>query len=266
MQIEQKAVASPLLQLETLIVEQIEAGGICYGRVWLTRPVARNALSSTALQDIVQAFSFLQNTQHQLQVVILAGKGKSFSAGADLKEAGAGSTSASSGRARRHAAQLGRRAICAIESLEAITIACVQGHAAGGGFGLMLACDLRLCTHDARLWLPEVDINMPLTWGLTARLIRDIGRPKAMELIAFCDDLLPETALRLGLINQVATSELELEQIAIQWAERLANKNPTTLHLVKTQFKSLDHTIDLGNSTMFDNDWLLYNKMLDAKL
>lgn len=52
-----------------------------------------------------------------------------------------------------------------------------------GGLGLVQACDLRIVCENTRMWFPEVDINLPLTWGLTARLVRDLGRPKAMELI-----------------------------------------------------------------------------------
>ena len=129
----------------------------------------------------------------------------------------------------------------------------------------MCACDFRFVTADSRLYLPEVNIQVPLTWGLTARLIRDIGRPKAMELITLCDDLPPAQAESLGLINGVAQSEAELEELVNTTANRLTGQNETTLHLVKTQFRALDHTVDSGDVTEMDNDMLLYRGLLDQQ-
>lgn len=232
--------------------------------MWLNRPAARNALNTQLLQDIITACAFVQ-TQHHLTVVVVAGKGPSFSAGADLKEdppVGMLSEDAHP-RAKRHQVQLGRRAIQALEDLDTITIAAVHGHAAGGGFGVMEACDLRVVCADARIWLPEVDIGVPLTWGLTAALIRDVGRAKAMEMMALCDDISPHHALRLGLVNRVASNHGELEEIVVNMATRLALKPHLVLHLVKTQFKALRAHDNTGDVTLFDNDLLLYTMLLD---
>ena len=73
-----------LLTLNNLQVEEIHYKNVQFARVWLTRFQARNALNNETLQDIVDSFTFLQ-TQFHLNVVVLGGKGKSFSAGADLK-------------------------------------------------------------------------------------------------------------------------------------------------------------------------------------
>jgi enoyl-CoA hydratase/carnithine racemase len=255
---------SILLQLETLLVKR-DPVIPAVARVWLNRPKRRNALNTQCLEDICTAFAFLER-KYEFTVVILGGYGRSFSSGADLKDPpGQLGEEGATGRARRHAIQVGRRAIAAIEHLDAITIARVQGHAIGGGFGLMCACDLRIVTMDTRLYLPEVDIAVPLTWGLTTRLIRDVGRPKAMELITLCDDLPPIQALSLGLINKVVADEQALDAAVDGWAARLAAKNGTALHLVKTQFRASDYSADLGNVTEFDNDWLLYREYLDRQ-
>ena len=143
---------------------------------------------------------------------------------------------------------------------------CVQGHAAGGGFGLLQACDMRIVVENARLWFPEVDINLPLTWGLTARAIRDLGRAKAMELISMGNDLPVIDAYRLGLVNKIAKDEADLDIIIKDMVVTLGNKNASTLHFIKTHFKQLDNMVDLGRATDTDNDYLLYNRMLDASL
>lgn len=127
----------------------------------------RNALNSELLENIISGCQFLQS-QHHLTTVVIGGRGPSFCAGADIHaEPGAGLLpSGASARARRNHIQLGRRAVRAIEGLDAITIAAVQGHAAGGGFGLMAACDLKVVCIDARLWLPEVGLVLPCAFAL----------------------------------------------------------------------------------------------------
>lgn len=267
--------AKTILSLKTVEVEEMAVDGTDskIGRVWMNRPEARNSLTTQIMSDLEEAFTFLQK-QYGIQAVILGGRGKSFSAGADLKSAPMQLPSSHeakrkiTGRERRHTIALGRRVINAIESLEAVTIARVHGHAAGGGFGLMHACDMKICMKNARLWLPEVDLSVPLTWGLTARLVRDVGRSKAMELIAFCDDLPPQEGVNLGLINKLVDTEEELEKTCMEWATRLAKKNETAVHLMKTHFRALNKNIDYGDVTETDNDFLLYSPQLnrDAKL
>ena len=132
-------------------------------------------------------------------------------------------------------------------------------------FGLLQACDMRIVVENARLWFPEVDINLPLTWGLTARAIRDLGRAKAMELIPMGNDLPVIDAYRLGLVNKIAKDEADLDIIIKDMVVTLGNKNASTLHFIKTHFKQLDNMVDLGRATDTDN-WLLYNRMLDASL
>jgi enoyl-CoA hydratase/carnithine racemase len=170
-------------------------------------------------------------------------------------------------RQRRYNAQTGRRLIQSITNLEAITIARVQGHAIGGGFGLMNACDLRVVMQDARLYLPEVDINVPLTWGLTAMLARDVGMAKAKELIMLCDDMPVEEALSLGLINRMSAAgdEAALDEAVDDFAYRLAAKNPGALHMAKTQFRSLQHNVSTGDTTEHDGDLLLMQGLMPGK-
>ena len=125
---------------------------------------------------------------------------------------------------------------------------------------------MRIVVENARLWFPEVDINLPLTWGLTARAIRDLGRAKAMELISMGNDLPVIDAYRLGLVNKIAKDEADLDIIIKDMVVTLGNKNASTLHFIKTHFKQLDNMVDLGRATDTDNDYLLYNRMLDASL
>ena len=226
-------------------------------RVWLNRPERRNALNGEALEEIAAAFTELQ-PQFDVPVVILGGRGLSFCAGADRKDPPAARMSKASGaspRERRYAAQIGRRALEAIESLEAITIARLHGHAIGGGLALALACDLRIAARRTVFQIPEVDLGIPLSWGSAPRLAREVGMARAKELILMCDRFDAAAADRYGLLNRVVDDE-QLDATVDDWARRLAAKPEWALHMTKTQFRSYAHTVLLGDTTEGDGDLL----------
>src|SRR6187401_2659057 len=104
-------------------------------------------------------------------------RASSSCAGADRKDppARVARSSGASAGARRHAAQVGLRALEAIERSEAITIARLHGHVIGGGLVLALGCDLRVAAATTSFHIPEVDLGVPLTWGAAPRLAREIG-------------------------------------------------------------------------------------------
>ena len=123
-------------------------------------------MNTLVLEELITVFGELHR-QPETGVVILGGRGPSFSAGADRKDPPGrlARDSGASARTRRYTAQLGRRTLQAIERLEAITIARLHGHVIGGAVLLALACDLRVAAQDTSFWIPEVDLGVPLTWG-----------------------------------------------------------------------------------------------------
>lgn len=246
---------------ETLEIERDGA----IARVWLNRPDKLNAINTTVLQEIAACCDELQQDQ-DVSVVIWGGRGRAFSAGADLK-APPGTTLASqqdSPRARRHAGQVGRRAVQAIERLEATTISRVQGWAVGGGLVLALACDLRIAAESAMFWIPEVDLGIPLMWGAVPRLIACAGPTKARELILMCDKFTAAEAERWGLINRVVP-DAALDEAVDDWAKRLLGKNDLARHVTKTQFRAYGQRALLGDLTEMDADAILMGEgMLPA--
>ncbi len=225
-------------------------------RVWLDRPAKLNALNPRALEEIVAVFEELQQ-RRETPVVVLGGRGRAFCAGADRGEppgrlargSGAGA------RERRWTAQLGRRALEAIERVEAITIARLHGHVIGGGLVLALGCDLRVAATSASFWIPEVDLGIPLTWGAVPRLAREVGPAKAKELILLCDRIDAATAAHHGLVNRVVADEA-LDAVVDGWAQRLAAKAPWAVHMTKSQFQAYGRSVTLGDVTTMDGDLL----------
>ena len=223
-------------------------------RVWLNRPVRRNALNALALEEIAAVFDDLQR-HFEVPVVVLGGRGVSFCAGADRKDPPAriARGSGAGARERRFVAQVGRRAVEAIERVEAITIARLHGHAIGGGLALALACDFRIAAASTVFHVPEVDLGIPLSWGAVPRLAREVGVARAKELILMCDRFDAATAADCGLLNRVVPDH-ELDTVVDDWARRLAAKAPWALHMTKTQFRAYARAVPLGDVTEGDGD------------
>lgn len=240
------------MSYETLSIEH--DGNVA--RVWLNRPERLNALSPLALTEIAAAFQEL-NTNFDASVIVLGGRGRSFCAGADRKDPPArlARGSGASARERRHVAQVGRRALEAIENCEAITIARLHGHVIGGGAVLALGCDLRIAARSTSFHIPEVDLGIPLTWGAVPRLVREVGMARAKELILLCDRFDAAEAERYGMLNRVVDDD-QLDEAVNDWAQRLANKADWALHMSKTQFRAYGRMSVVGDVTEGDGDLL----------
>src|SRR5436309_14071160 len=141
--------------------------------VTLNRPDRRNSLSDPMLTDLAAAFAELRDDA-ATRVVIVTGAPPVFSAGAD-----AGLKSTMSAEERRQAfgqrksqfRRLFERANTMLENLEQATIAMINGHAVGGGWGLTLACDFRWAAAEAQPWTAEVGVGGPVGGAAAARLL-----------------------------------------------------------------------------------------------
>jgi enoyl-CoA hydratase/carnithine racemase len=173
--------------------------------VALNRPDRRNALSDALLTELAAAFAELRDDA-AARVVVVTGAPPVFSAGAD-----AGLRASMSPEERRQAfagrksqfRRLFERANTLLEGLEQPTIAMVNGHAVGGGWGLALACDFRIAAAEAQFWIPEVDLGVPLGVGTTTRFVRLVGPARAKEIIMECRRYSAAEALALGLVTRV---------------------------------------------------------------
>ncbi len=224
-------------------------------RVWLNRPEKRNALNGCALEEIATLFTALQS-EFETRVVVLGGRGVSFCAGADLSDPpGRAKSGQPTPRERRFATQLGHRASRALEDVEALTVARVQGHAIGGGCVLAAACDFRVASATARIGVPEVDLGIPLTWGATPRLIQEIGAARAREFILLGESIDGRRAAEWGLVHRaVAEEELDSEVEAL--VSQLLAKPEAAVHMTKTQFRAYAQRARLGDVTETDGDIL----------
>jgi enoyl-CoA hydratase/carnithine racemase len=178
----------------------------------LNRPQARNAVSVGMLDALVEAVA--DAGARRTDVVTITGAGGYFCAGADIT-----SYASPNGRpAELEAFTRKARDLCrAIETLDAVTVAAVDGPCLGGGFELALACDLVIATDTARFGLPETRLGLIPGWGGTQRLTAAIGAPRARRLVLTAELVPAAVAQEWGIVGAVVVPDAlpaELEQLA----------------------------------------------------
>jgi enoyl-CoA hydratase/carnithine racemase len=230
-------------------------------RVWLNRPDKRNPLSGEVLEEIRRIFTSV-NEDFDVRCVVLGGRGPAFSGGADRKAAPAPRSADPTARERRWVAQLGRRATRAIEDCEVPTIARLHGHVVGGAAVLALACDFRVASDDVSVWIPEVDLGIPLTWGAVPLLVRECGMARAREAIVVCDHIGGVDAERWGIVHRLVPSD-GLDAAVDELAVRLASKPAAAIAMSKSQLRAYATTFRSGEIAELDGDLLLGAAMSD---
>jgi len=185
------------------------------GELWLNRPDRLNALSGDVLRELAEAARWFDR-QPGVRAVIVGGRGRAFSAGADLD----GFPAVGDGDLRQ-AADLGRQMADALEEMRAVTIARIQGWCVGGGVVLAAACDLRVAADSARFSIPEIDLGIPLAWGGIPRLVREIGPALTKELVITCREFSPAEAHAAGFLNRVV-EEPALDGVVRELASQVA--------------------------------------------
>lgn len=228
------------------------------GSLVLARPERLNALSAKVMREIAAAARWFDE-QPGVRVVIVRGEGRSFCAGADLRDSPVGEAAPGAGRSwaeRREVGQLGLRMADAVEQMRAVTVAQVHGHAVGGGVVLMAACDLRVVAEGTVLSIPEIDLGIPLAWGGIPRLVREIGPALTKELVMTCRRFTPEEARAAGFVNRVVP-EARLPDEVRALAEELAAKPVVPVIVTKEHVNAVTRAMAAGLTSFADGDVLL---------
>ena len=199
-------------------------------RITLARPDRRNAFDAAVIGELAEAFVNVGRAR----AVVLAGEGKSFSAGADIDWMRA---SADLSYEENVADANALRAMLeAIEGCPAPVVARVQGHALGGGAGLVAAADVAIAAPDAVFAFSEVKLGI-IPAVISPFALAKIGPGQARRWFLTGERFDAETALRIGLVHEVAAdldgavdnvvSELlTAGPLAVRWAKRLVRERP----------------------------------------
>lgn len=163
-------------------------------RLTLERPEVLNAGDAQWVADLVEAAGRLAGAS-EVRVAVVTGAGRAFCTGVDLQALAAG---------RFHLADFvaWEDAMTAIERMDVVFVAAINGHCLGGGLQLALVCDYRVAAAEALLGLPAVKECLIPSMSLF-RLPRLIGLARARELILLGEPITAATAERYGLVNAV---------------------------------------------------------------
>ncbi|BCU71418.1 crotonase [Stygiolobus caldivivus] len=196
------------------------------GWIYLNRPDKRNAINDQLIKDLRQAVDDLV-LDDQIKVIVITGNGKAFCAGADITQ-----FKSLNGLTAWEFARKGRELMDYIENIPKPTIAMINGYALGGGLELAMACDIRIAAEESQLGLPEITLGIYPGFGGTQRLIRLIGKGKAMEMMMTGDMIPAKEAERIGLVNKVVPL-VDLEKETRSLAMKIADKSPVALRIIK---------------------------------
>jgi enoyl-CoA hydratase len=184
--------------------------------VTLDRPSLLNAIGSTLLHQLDGVLAEVE-ADESVGALVVTGAGRAFSAGADITEFHALQDAA----AFRAWIQRFSTTYERLERLPCPTVAAVDGPALGGGFELVLACDLRVVSTRATFGLPEVKLGLLPGGGGTQRLVRQLPPALARAIVLGGDPIPADVAERVGLVNAVV-GDGEALDAARAWAQRLA--------------------------------------------
>ena len=208
--------------MQTVLYTQEGAVGV----VTIDRPKALNALNSTVLDELRQAFEAID--LETVRCVVITGSGeKSFVAGADIGEM----SNLTQGEAEAFGKK-GNDLFRMIETFPVPVIAAVNGYALGGGCELALCCDIRICSDNAQFGQPEVGLGITPGFGGTQRLARAVGPGRAKEMIYTARSIKADDALRVGLVNAVYP-QAELMPAAMKLAGTIAKNAPIAVRACK---------------------------------
>lgn len=187
------------------------------------RPHRLNALSA---EMITQAISALERfaVDPEVGCIVVTGAERGFCAGGDvsaMNEANA-SGHAPSFEARVDRQRSSHRLSGLLYAMPKVTIAAINGAAAGAGFGIALACDLRIASDKAKLTTAFAKVGFGGDFGITWPLARIVGESKAKELLFLSDILSAQQALELNLVNRVVPHD-SLASAVRELAGRIAN-------------------------------------------
>jgi len=206
--------------------------------VALNRPETYNAFNLEMVSQLANHLTVLAKND-SVKGIVIAGRGKAFCAGGDLKYAvdsadGAGSAF------YRLAAQF-HLAIVEIRRMRKPVVAAIHGASAGGGFSLALACDFRVMEKSARLIQAYTSNGLCIDGGGTFTLPRMVGLARALEIAAFDKPISSERALQWGLVTKVAAdgqAPVEALSMARELSQKSLNSFAWTKKLITDAFST----------------------------
>ncbi|MBE3094010.1 MAG: enoyl-CoA hydratase/isomerase family protein [Actinobacteria bacterium] len=213
------------------IIEEI-IGGIRI--LTINRPEIENKLNIICMKELVEA---LKNAEEDKKcgAIVLTGRGEYFCNGGELGDFRV--------KGPMEIREFGKGFISlhtTIIELSKPVIAAIQGHALGGGFSLVEACDFAVASENVTFGIPEMKSGLAPMMGL-AGIRRMFSRKRVMELALLSEIICADRAIELGVVNWIVPKE-KVREKSMEIAERLCKCNPTGIELCKKLYHTMDES------------------------
>ena len=219
--------------------------------LWLDRAEARNAMGSALWRDLPQAAAAVE-ADRSIRVLVIAARGPHFTVGLDLKELGSslinGSTGSPETSSKATASARSYKAVRAMQDsvtsiaeLSVPVIAAIHGYCIGGGVDLISACDIRVCSSDAKFSVREAKVAIVADLGTLQRLPKIVSAGHVAELAYTGKDIDAARALAIGLVNSVhGQSADDVLEGAYVLAGEIAANSPLAVQGTKAVLRAND--------------------------
>lgn len=208
----------------------------------IARPDAMNSFNEELRRELLSALQRARDDT-TVRAVVLTGQGRSFCAGADLKE-GLGKT-----KTIEEVLQTEYRPILeCIAAMPQVVIAAVNGSAAGIGLSIALACDLLVMADNAFLLSPFTTISLVPDGGLNWLLVHQLGYRRAFQLSIESERISADRCVELGLANKSVPAD-ELVNAAVAWGKILSERAPLSIATTK---QAMRHAASADWASTFD--------------
>ncbi len=178
---------------------------------------------------------FALDAHPKIKVLVITGRGRVFSTGADIEREFPQLSAAQAGFLSRD----GHLTLSVLETISVFSIAAINGLCLAGGLELAMACSYRIAVKSARLGQTELQVGVIPGWGGSQRLARIVGRSKALRMILTAEIVGGEEAHRMGLVDEVVPSVEKLRERAEELAKKVARWDRELIRLAK-------ESVDIG--------------------
>lgn len=200
------------------------------GTITLNRPDQLNTFNSIFAVELNTALQEMDENQ-DVRVILIKGAGKAFSAGIDVNE-----LEGKSAMEYRAWIENMEKPLISIAKLKKPVVAQVQGVAVANGMGLAVAADLTIAAENVKMGLTAINVGLNCV-GPIIPVARCVGRKKALELLLFGELIKGPELKELGLVNRLVPKD-KLDEEAMLWAEKLAQKSPIAVQIAKQGYYS----------------------------
>ena len=227
--------------------------------VTFNRPDKLNSMGGSMMSELVHYLDTLNSGEYRIRAVVLTGAGRAFCAGGDVTNFPNVNESRRAGAWRRPRGQ--RSPVLALRDCDVPIIGAINGYAVGGGFGLALATDFRICSEDAVFQASQIKRGITTDVGLPFLLQAEGGTQRALEIIATARRVHAVEAQSLGLVLEVVPSG-QLVERALEIASQVAQNTPLGIAAAK-RLVYLPHEDDLSRVEELTN--MFVGKLFDTE-